>query len=385
MKLKSTLFATAAVFAVSTGAHAYEGLYGAIGAGLSYLDREVDVSNDSVATTAPFLFDTSADYDSGIGVYGALGYAFGDGFRTELEVSYRNNDISAIDPDGPGFTGFTGGTATGDSSALGILLNVIYDFEGLHDVITPYIGAGVGIANVDHSIIAGPITGSVPTNPMSITYGADKWVAAYQGIAGVSVDLAEGLLLDVSYRYFATDPTSFTGTINGGAQPIKAEYRSHTAFAGLRWLFGPQEAAVQYQDCWDGSSVPVTAECPPQIVESSSALVEPIDFVVYFDYDKSNLTPQASTLIAEAASRALANDIETVVVEGHTDTSGGSAYNEALSQRRAAAVRNALIANGVSADSIRVETYGETAPAKPTADGVREPLNRRSEVSISFE
>ena len=114
-------------------------------------------------------------------------------------------------------------------------------------------------------------------------------------------------------------------------------------------------------------------------------VLEPIGFTVYFDYDKSNLTPQASTLIQEAASRALQNDIETVVVSGNTDTSGSSAYNQALSERRARVVREALVANGVAADRIRTEAYGESNLAKPTPDGVREPLNRRSEVVISFE
>ena len=131
--------------------------------------------------------------------------------------------------------------------------------------------------------------------------------------------------------------------------------------------------------------MPVTASCPPQVVENQAADLEPINFTVYFDYDKSNLTPQASTLVQEAASRALENDIETVVVAGNTDTSGSSAYNQALSERRARTVRDALIANGVPADSIRLEAYGETNLAKPTPDGVREPLNRRSDVVISFE
>ncbi|MEO1253141.1 MAG: OmpA family protein, partial [Pseudomonadota bacterium] len=147
----------------------------------------------------------------------------------------------------------------------------------------------------------------------------------------------------------------------------------------------PAPAPVRYQDCWDGSSVPVTAECPPQIVEDQFAVAEPINFTVYFDYDKSNLTPEASNLVREAASRALQNDIDTVVVAGNTDTSGSSAYNQMLSERRAAVVRDALIANGVSADRIRTEAYGETNLAKPTPDGTREPLNRRSEVTISFE
>ena len=129
----------------------------------------------------------------------------------------------------------------------------------------------------------------------------------------------------------------------------------------------------------------MSSSCPPQYVDDTAADLDPIGFTVYFDYDKSNLTPQASTLIREAASRALENDIETVVVAGNTDTSGGSAYNQALSERRARAVRDGLIANGVPADRIRLEAFGETNLAKATADGVREPLNRRADVVISFE
>jgi outer membrane protein OmpA-like peptidoglycan-associated protein len=129
----------------------------------------------------------------------------------------------------------------------------------------------------------------------------------------------------------------------------------------------------------------VSAECPPQLVEQQGALPDPIGVIVYFDYDKSNLTPEASQLVREAAQRALANDIQTVKVEGNADRSGSSAYNQALSQRRANVVRDALIANGVPADRIQTSAFGEDNPAKPTPDGVREPLNRRTEVTISFE
>ena len=261
----------------------------------------------------------------------------------------------------------------------------LYDFDW-SDKFSTYLGAGVGYANVDHNI-TGNIAAGAPTAPMSISYGPGQGMVASQAIAGIGINLAENLILDISYRYFVpAHGTEYMAALNGTPTRVKAVAASHNAFAGLRWNFGATApVAPQYKDCWDGSSVPMTSECPPQLIEDQSADLEPIGFTVYFDYDKSNLTPQASTLIQEAASRALANDIDTVVVSGNTDTSGSSAYNQALSERRARVVRDALIANGVSADSIRTEAYGETNPAKPTADGVREPLNRRSEVVISFE
>ena len=384
MKLKTTLLAAAATMAIAPAANAYEGLYGAIGAGLSYMKNERDVSNDGTGGGGVFTFDSNADYNNGVGVYTALGYAFEGGWRSELEFSYRNNDIDQIDPDGLGFSGWPEGTISGDTTSIAIMLNVIRDFD-LGGKVTPYIGGGVGFADVDHDIV-GSVSPGAPTTPMTIAYGPNKRLFAYQGIAGLGYALADDLTLDLSYRFFGTEKENVAGTLNGAPAAFAVGHHVHQLMAGLRWNFGaPAPAPIQYQDCWDGSSVPVTSECPPQVVDPVGVDLDPINFTVYFDYDKSNLTNQASTLVQEAASRALENDIDTVVVQGNTDTSGSSAYNEALSQRRANVVRDALVANGVSADRIRVEAFGESNLAKPTPDGTREPLNRRSDVTISFE
>ncbi len=376
MKIRTTLLAAAATLAIAPAAHAYEGLYGAIGAGLNLL-KDGDVSNDGPGGGGAFIFDSSADHSKGIGVYAAVGYDWGNSWRTELEFSHRNNDITSIATN-PGFAGFPAGTVSGDSTAVALMFNLLHDFNS-GTRYTPYIGGGVGFADVDHDIIGA-------NGPIAIGYGANNRSFAYQGIVGVAVDLADSLALDLSYRYFGTTKENITGTLNGAPASIAVGYGAHSIFAGLRWNFGAEEAkAPEYMDCWDGSSVPVSSSCPPQLVEDASADLDPVNFTVYFDYDKSNLTAQAATLVREAASRALANDIDTVVVQGNADRSGNSAYNQALSERRAGVVRDALVANGVSSDGIRTEAYGEENPAKPTADGVREPLNRRTDVTISFE
>lgn len=387
MKLKTTLLAAATTLAIAPAAYAGDGIYGAIGAGINYMHPDNDVSNDSVGGAAPYTFDSEADYNNGIGIYVALGKHIGNGFRAELEGSYRNNDIRHIAVKGPVYSGFPPSTISGDTKTYGVMANLIYDFEGLSDFVTPYLGAGAGVAFIDHDIVGNnTAAGAVPASPLTIAYAADKAAFAYQGIAGLAFDLADDLILDISYRYFAVDKPTVAATLNGVAAGIKTEYETHSLFAGLRWSFGGAAApAVQYKDCWDGSSVPMSAECPPQLIEDQSADLDPLALTVYFDYDKSNLTPQAQTLISQAAAQALQNDIDTVVVSGNTDTSGSSAYNQALSERRAAVVRDALIANGIPAGNIRTEAYGETNLATPTADGVREPLNRRSEVVISFE
>ena len=144
-------------------------------------------------------------------------------------------------------------------------------------------------------------------------------------------------------------------------------------------------ASAQYKSCWDGSATPVTEECPPQLMEQSEAVLEPLKFTIYFDYKKANLTPEAMAVIREAAERALANDIDTITVTGYTDTVGPEAYNLGLSERRAMAVRAALISVGVPAELIDAEGAGERNQASPTRDEVREPLNRRVEVVVTFK
>lgn len=375
MKLRTALFAAAATLAIAPAAHAYQGLYGAIGAGLNYVQPDQDVES-----WGALQFDSEVDYKKGIGVYTALGYDWGNSWRGEVEFAYRQNDSRHMPGDGLGFSGWP--VLDGDMSVKSVMFNLIHDFNTGGSV-TPYIGGGFGgaIFSADY------LGANFGAGSLSIDDNSKRLAA--QAIAGIAFKLAEGLALDVSYRYFTDIGTpEFDGTLNAG-QPIKIrqDYDTHSVFAGLRWNFGAAAApaAAQYKDCWDGSSVPVAADCPPQLEENQGANLDPLNVVVYFDYDKASLTPEAANLVREAASRALANDVDAVVVSGHTDRSGGSAYNQALSERRASVVREALIANGIPADKVRLEAFGEDRPAKPTEDGVREPLNRRSEVVISFE
>lgn len=379
MNLKTTLFAAAATLAIAPAAYAGQGVYGAIGAGLSYIGPDRDFESAG----PPLAFDSEADYENGIGVYTALGHESASGWRKEIEFNYRQNDLRHIPGDGLAFTGWNENTIDGDIQSIAFMFNIIKNFQS-DSFVTPYVGIGAGMSRLkaDYSGADPSFSGGFG----SIEVHDKSWEFAYQGIAGLAFELAEGLALDLSYRYFETLDPDFSGTLAGAATSFHQEYNSHSVFAGLRWNFGaPAPAAAQYKDCWDGSSVPVAAECPPQLTEDQAANLDPINVIVYFDYDKSNLTPEASNLIREAAARALANDVNTVVVSGHADRSGGSAYNQALSERRAAVVRDALIANNVPADKIRVESFGEDRPAKPTEDGVREPLNRRTEVVISFQ
>jgi hypothetical protein len=104
--------------------------------------------------------------------------------------------------------------------------------------------------------------------------------------------------------------------------------------------------------------------------------------MVFFDWDRYNLSAQAVQTVQQAAASFKTRGSARITATGHTDTSGSEAYNMALSLRRANAVKNQLVTEGVPTQAINVIGRGEANPLVPTGDGVREPQNRRVEIVI---
>ena len=110
---------------------------------------------------------------------------------------------------------------------------------------------------------------------------------------------------------------------------------------------------------------------------------EPPAYMVFFDWDKSNINSDAAKVLDEVAATVAQHGMTNIAVTGHADRSGSDAYNVGLSERRAEAVRKALGDRGVSNAEINLDWKGESQPLTPTADGVREPTNRRAEITLS--
>jgi len=108
----------------------------------------------------------------------------------------------------------------------------------------------------------------------------------------------------------------------------------------------------------------------------------PENYIVYFDFDSSDIRPDAQATIDRVVNDAASLGTPGISVTGHADRSGAEDYNMALSLRRADAVRDALISGGVAPDQITTAGRGEEENAVPTADGVREQANRRVEIII---
>jgi outer membrane protein OmpA-like peptidoglycan-associated protein len=105
-------------------------------------------------------------------------------------------------------------------------------------------------------------------------------------------------------------------------------------------------------------------------------------YLVFFDFDKSDLRPDGKRVVDEAGEYFKQNGKTVIHVTGHTDTAGTVEYNFDLSQRRAMAVSQELVKIGIKASEIQITGKGKSEPLVPTVDGIKEPQNRRVEIVL---
>lgn len=113
-----------------------------------------------------------------------------------------------------------------------------------------------------------------------------------------------------------------------------------------------------------------------------AAAAGPATFVIYFDFDSSDLRVDASDTLKSVLSIAQTRGLIDFSLTGHADRAGPADYNETLSLRRAEAVREALVAKGILSQNVSLAARGESQPAVPTDDGVRDQRNRRVEIIL---
>ena len=354
--MKSRITKTVALAALMAGvggvAHATEGWYGRADIGWSF-DGEADLGDSSNG----YPWGTST-LEHDVSEHLGLGYAFDNNFRLEGELAHRRNALQDNGADGQ--------LAWGDSNVWSAMANLFYDFNR-GGALEPYIGIGVGAARVG-------LSGSDNIPPPWFVDGEDT-VLAYQGMVGFAVGLGDRWDVDVGYRYFVATDAEYD-SLQNTAQTGNADYEHQALTIGLRYQFSAPPAPPVV-------APPVQPPVQPPVVQQPAACPTS-EFVVYFEWDRSNLNQAAIETIDAAVNRARQCNVAGTIVVGHTDTSGSPTYNQGLSERRASVVRDALVARGMAAGSIQTQARGETDLARATRDGVREPLNRRTAVTISF-
>tara|TARA_Y100000590_G_scaffold350816_1_gene402849 strand:- start:4437 stop:4865 length:429 start_codon:yes stop_codon:yes gene_type:complete len=112
------------------------------------------------------------------------------------------------------------------------------------------------------------------------------------------------------------------------------------------------------------------------------SFAEPLDTIIYFDFDRSDLRLEYDALVSAYAQRLNANTLATVRLEGHADERGSREYNIGLGERRAQALRRAMLLNGVSANQITTVSYGEERPMAFGSNESSYQQNRRVEIVV---
>jgi OOP family OmpA-OmpF porin len=335
MNLRTALMATTLLaLPLAAQAQPVSGLYIGGGAGVNgLLDLRGTAGNRG-----------KYESDVGAAVVGSLGYGFGNGLRTEVEGNGRYGH-ARVKPNA------VNGSGEGDS--YGVMGNVLYDFDIGQNWVYPYVGVGGGYQWYE-----------IHNDPVSVR-STGNWAA--QGIVGAAFPIASvpGLSLTTEARYLSTigDTKLHSGPVSGKV----TEQQNISGLIGLRYAFNAAPAPAPM------APTPVAAPAPAPART----------YLVFFDWDRADLTTRARQIIGEAAQASTRVATTRIEVDGHADKSGTPSYNQGLSMRRANAVAGELVRLGVPRTAIDIKAFGDTRPLVPTAAGVREPQNRRVEIILN--
>lgn len=140
--------------------------------------------------------------------------------------------------------------------------------------------------------------------------------------------------------------------------------------------------------CWrDNSWTPATAAkgCDGALVAKQNSIITTVITLqaeTLFDFDKSALKPEGINALNSLTTKINSSKVEVIIAVGNTDSVGTDAYNIALGQRRASAVKTYLVSRGIPADKIYTESRGKSNPVASNATAEGRAKNRRVDVEV---
>ncbi len=348
---------------MTSTAHDHQGFY-------ARLDTGWSVTRNAKATGATISGEVNDLHDAPV-IGGGLGYRFNRYFRTDITTTYTSR-YNLDDQDRAGTTWRS------DIEAWTTMLNAYAEYP-VGDF-SPYLMAGAGVSRNE----MGQTTDSAGTT----TIGSNTETSfAWQTGAGVGYSVSPEWVLDLGYRYL--DAGKFKSATPATGNAVEGDLRSHIAMLGVRYNFGtspirPAAAAVPpAMPATPPPQMPAAAPPPPTMSPPVPTGPElPVTYMVFFDFDRSEITTGSERVIREAAGTATKAPVTRIVTTGHADRVGSDGYNMALSLRRAHAVRDILMREGVPERQIVIVAKGEREPLVATADGTKEPRNRRVEIVV---
>lgn len=296
-------------------------------------------------------------------------------------------------------------------------------------------------------LISSPACTPSNTTVSSCNFDDSDSTIVWQLMAGLGVAITENLIWDTQYRYQNLTDLDFTGfdtTFGANAGVTSAiattadSVGSHNLLSGFRYKFGAPAAPVvapppapapvapppppeftcwngttvtgseancparPQVTCWDNTVVSDASQCSPQprytcedgSIVSDQAICESIRIaalceqpvrqeIIYYEFDRGQ-SAETRQKIQNILDTGQFCAVDSIRVVGHTDSSGSAAYNQNLSEKRAKDVLNELVRQGIDSNVISSEGRGESQPFIDRGDGVKEQLNRRTEVLINL-
>ena len=377
----------------------------------------------------------------GNGTYSlGVGYELGNNWRVELDGASLWTDLGQIGNVPSSFAKLRTNTAM-----LNAIYD-FSDFGRWEPYVGA--GVGFAKAQLDaqaHDLIIDGVSRDNPacTSGPICAYEETANSFAWQLLAGVGYQISDKLTWDTHYRYLDLKDLSYGGAGTNQGRTTLEGAGAHSLLTGFRYNFGGSAPAMvvcwdgseakmladcpaqppKMQVCWNGDEILATASCPDRppatqicwngdeilateecpvretfvctdgtVVYDSMANCPAIQAlceneyrqeIIYYDFDRGQSAETRATIqrILDTGQYCRVDNIRVV---GHTDTSGSAAYNQGLSERRAKDARDELVRQGINPAIISSSGMGETQPFVDTGDGVKEQLNRRTEVLIQL-
>ena len=331
------------------------------------------VKQESVTVNQGGAYDHSDRFKTGWEAGAALGYDLGH-FRLEAEGFYHRSALREQDfplrMATPALSIGQGNGVYGNTHTYALMANALVGL-GHWGGIKAYLGGGVGYAQ----------TNLVESTPGFAQVYDHSGGFAWQGLGGLTMPVSHNIDLGVRYRYFRPSRSHFIYD-DGGQRNVTLQ--SHSVLATLTFNFGKEAPAPVVEAPAPPPPPPMAAAPPPPPPPPPMQMAMVCNkgpYIVFFDWDKSDISAEASNILDNAVTAYGNCPSVPIMLAGYTDSSGTPHYNMGLAERRDQSVQGYLTSHGISAGAISSHAYGEANQRVPTADGVRELQNRRVEIS----
>jgi OOP family OmpA-OmpF porin len=254
-------------------------------------------------------------------------------------------------------------------------VNALYDFKNSSNV-TPYIYLGGGYEKVNNKHF-GLDSQAIWNTGLGVKYALTETVSLFtegrftHKVETEDNDKSVGFGVSIKFGGEKQQP------VQPVAEPVKEAPKAVEAPKVEAPKDGDKDGVVDAMD--------KCLNTPKGLKVDKDGCALNFNFHVNFDFDKANIKPEYKAKVLEFAQIMKENPMLNAVIEGHTDSVGSDAYNEKLSAKRAEAVRNALISEGIEASRLKAVGYGEAKPIadNKTKDGRYE--NRRVEANTDIK